>query len=78
MVFGSNPADSYGWEDKDEDLTSAKDTSLLGQFVQQWTLRMMAQEEALKETASSGLRRLLAFNYSLAGTDEKIGDAVLF
>ena len=26
MVFGSNPADRYGWNDKDEDLTFAQDT----------------------------------------------------
>ena len=32
MVFGSNPADSSGWEDKDEDLTFAQDYSAAGRF----------------------------------------------
>ena len=49
MVFGSNPVDLYAWEGKDEDLAFAQDTSLSGQFVQQWKLRRMAQEAALKE-----------------------------
>ena len=28
MVFGSNPAELFGWADGDEDLTFAQDTSL--------------------------------------------------
>ena len=47
LVFGPNPADLHGWGDRDEDLAFAQDTSLSGQFVQQWKLRMMAQEAAL-------------------------------
>ena len=39
VVFGSNPEDFFGWEDGDEDLLFAQDTSLAGQFVQQWKLR---------------------------------------
>ena len=53
MVFGSNPAGPFGRETQDEDLTFAMDTSLAGQFVQQWEMRMRAQEAALKEIANS-------------------------
>ena len=35
MVFGPNPADLCGWEDKDEDLQFAQGTSVSGQFAQQ-------------------------------------------
>ena len=78
MVFGSNPADCFGWEDGDEDLLFAQDTSLAGQFVQQWKLRMRAQEATLEEVANSKLRRLLARNdtFKCAGID--VGDMVLF
>ena len=30
-VFGSNPADNFGWGDEDEDLPFAQDASLSGQ-----------------------------------------------
>ena len=40
----------------------SQDTSLSGQFVQRWRLRIMAQEAALKEVAKRKLRRLLAYN----------------
>ena len=63
MVFGSNQRDSDGWDDKDEDLTFAKVTSLPGHVAQQWKLRMMAQEAAMKKIASNRLRRLLAQNW---------------
>ena len=33
MVFGSNPADTFGWGDEDEDPLFAQDTPLLAQFV---------------------------------------------
>ena len=33
MVFGSNPADNFGWGDEDEDSLFAQDTSLSEQFV---------------------------------------------
>ena len=75
MVFGANPADLYGWEDKDEDLTFAQDTSLSGRFVQQWALRIMAQEAALREIADSRLRKLLAYYRPADCADFKIGDA---
>ena len=70
--------DLCGWEDKDEDLAFAQDTSLSGQFAQQWTLRMRAQEVASKEIANGKLWRLLAFNKPFTCTDVKIGDAALF
>ena len=78
LVFGSNPTDRYGWGDTDEDLLFVQDTSVSGQFVQQWELRMMAQEAAHKEIANSKLRRLLAHNQTFNCTDIKIGDSVLF
>ena len=77
MVFGPNPVDLFGWEKKDGDLLSAQDTSLSGQFVQQWTLNMMAQKAALKEVAKSKLRRLLAYNKSFNCRGVQIGDTVL-
>ena len=51
LVFGSNPADNFGWGDEDEDLLFAQDASLPEQFVAKWKLCMMAQEAALKEIA---------------------------
>ena len=42
LVFGSNSMDLYGWDDTDEDLLFARDTSISGQFVQQWQLRIRA------------------------------------
>ena len=56
----------------------AQDTSISGQFVQQWKLRMKAQEAAMKEIANSKLRRLLAYNKTFECTDIKMGDTVLF
>ena len=78
LVFGSNPVDLYGWGDSEDDLLFAQDTSASGQFVQQWKLRMMAQEAALKEVANSKLRRLLAQTKTLNYTEIKVGDSVLF
>ena len=69
LVFGSNPADNFGWGDEDEDLLFAQDTSLPGQFVAQWKLRMLAQEAALKEIANSTLLRILAFKNSFDSVD---------
>ena len=43
LVFGSNPADLFGWVYEDEDLPLAQDTSLSGQNVQQWRLHMMQE-----------------------------------
>ena len=68
----------YVWEDEDQDLAFAQDASLSAQFVQQWRLRMMAQEAALKEIANSGQRQLLAFNKSFTCTDVQSGDTLLF
>ena len=78
LVFGSNPMDLYGWIDSDEDLLFAQDTSISGQFAQQWQLRIRAQEAALKEIANSKLRRLLAYNETFDCVDIKVGDTVLF
>ena len=78
LVFGSNPMDLYGWGDSDDDLLFAQDTSISGQFVHQWQLRIRAQEAALKEIANSKLRRLLAYNKTFDSVDIKVGDEVLF
>ena len=78
LAFGSYPADRYGWEDNDDDLLLSQDTSASGQFAQQWKLRMMAQEAALKEVANSKLRRQMAHNKTFNCTDIKVGDTVLF
>ena len=77
MVFGSNPADNFGWCREDGDLLFAQDTSPSGQFVAQWKLRMMAQEAASKEIANNELRRISAFNNSFDGADARVGDEVL-
>ena len=77
MVFGSNPVDLCWREDKDRDSAFAQDTSLSGQSVQHWELRMMAQEAALEEIAYSRIRRRLARSESVACADVNIGDAAL-
>ena len=63
-VFGSYPEDFFGWGDNDADLMFTQDTSLAGQFVQQWKLRMRPQEVSLEEVAYSTRRRLLSNNKS--------------
>ena len=55
-----------------------QDTSLAGQSVQQWKLRSMAHEAALKEIAEDGRRKLLAYNKSCNRTDVRIGVTALF
>ena len=55
MVFVANHVDLFRWGDRDEDLAFAQDTSLSGQFAQQWKLRAMAQEAALAEATNSNL-----------------------
>ena len=75
-VCRSNPGDLYRWEDRDEDLTFARETAPSGQFVRQWKLRKMAQEAALKKIASSVLHKFLAYNKSSNCTDVKIGDTL--
>ena len=69
--------DLYGWGDTKEDLLFAQDNSISGQFVQQWRLRIRAQEAALREVANSKLRRRLAYNKTLECVDIKVGDSVL-
>ena len=67
-VFGSNPADNFGWGDGDEDLLFAQDASPSGQFVARWKLQMMEQEAAMREIAYGKSRRILAFNNSREGS----------
>ena len=71
FVFGSDPAHLSRCGERDEDLLSAQDTPLLGQFAQQWKLGIMAQEAALKKVASSNPRRLLGYNKSSTGSHKK-------
>ena len=65
--------DLYGWGDSEDDLLFAQDTSISGQFAQQWQLRIRAQEAAPKEIANSKLRRLLAHNKTFDCVDVKSG-----
>ena len=76
-VFRPNPADLSGWEDGDDGLTFARDTSPAGQFVQQCELRMRAQEATLGEIANSKLRRLLARNNTGSCAEIDVGDMAL-
>ena len=69
--------DRCGCDDADEDLLFVQDTSISGQFVQQWLLRIRAQKAALKEISDSKLRRLLAYNKTVGCVDIKVGDLVL-
>ena len=78
LVFGPSVVDLYGWDDRDEDLFLAQDTSVSGQCAQQRELRMTAQGAASKEVAKSKVRRLLARSKALRYTDVEIGDAALF
>ena len=55
----------------------AQDTSVAGQFAQQWKLRLRAQEATLKEIANSKLRRLLARNKSSNCADIAVRDSGL-
>ena len=56
----------------------AQGASLSGQFAQQSKLRMMAQETASKEVASSELRRQPAYSKSPNCADATTGGAALF
>ena len=67
-----------GWDEKDEDLLFARDTSSSGQFEQKWKLWMMAQEAGPKQAANSKLRRMLAYKKTFNCTAVQIGDSVLF
>ena len=49
--------------------------STSGQFAQQWEFRVAAQEPALKQVASSKLRRPLARSRSFNCADVKAGDS---
>ena len=78
MVFGSYQMDLFGREDQHADLMFAQDTSLPGQFVQQWKLRMRPQEATLKEIANAKVRCPMAQNKSSNCADMPAGDSVLF
>ena len=78
MIFGSSAADNFGWRYEDEELLFYQETSLSGQLVTQWKLRMLAQEAALREIANGKLRRILAFNNSFDCVDVRVGDQVRF
>ena len=43
LVSGANPVGLFRRDGRNEDLTFTQDTSITGQFVQQWKLRAMAQ-----------------------------------
>ena len=77
IVFGSNPAELCEFEDKDGDLTFAQDSSLSRQFVQQWKLRILAQEAALREFAGGRLRNFLAYSKSFKCTGVEIRNTAL-
>ena len=69
LASGSDPVDLCVWDDMGGDMLLAQDTSLSGQFAQQWEPHMMAQEASLKGVATSKLRRFLAYNKSFSCTD---------
>ena len=77
IIFGPNPADLFGWGDKDEGLLFAQDTSPSGQFAQQWELRVMAREAASEGPTNGKLRRLPAYNKSCDRADARLGDSSL-
>ena len=77
MAFGSKPADLFGRADNDERMLFSKDTSLSGQFVQQWKLRKRQQEAAPREAANSKLRSLLPYNKSFNCADVAVGGSFL-
>ena len=77
LVFESYPVDQYGWGDQDEDLLPAQNSSVSGQFAQQWQPRMLAQGALLQEVANNQVRRPLAYSKTPNCTDVEIGDSVL-
>ena len=79
MAIGSNPADLYGhWAGDDvEDLLFCQDTSLSGQFVAHWELRIMVQEGAVRGIANGKLRRPLEYNKSFDCAEVEVGDSAL-
>ena len=58
MVFGSNPAGLDTWQDDQGDLGSARVKSISCQFAQQWKLRMMVEQAALRGIEKTKLCRL--------------------
>ena len=78
MVFGSDAVDPSGWDGGNKDSLFAAETSPPGQLAQQWELRMLAQEAAVREAADSQLYRLLAHNRSFNCTYVAMGDPALF
>ena len=78
MVFGSDPVDIFGRVDRDADSLFAQETTLSGQFTQQWRLRMVAQEAAPEGVANSKLRPPSAYNKSFNCADIAIADSAPF
>ena len=75
LVFGSNPVDLFGRDIEGEHLLFAQDTSLAGNLVQQWKLRVMVQEDASGDAANRKLRRLLANKEAFNCTNVKVRDS---
>ena len=66
MVYDSDPADLFSWQDGDDGPQFAKDTSISGQFIRQWRPGTMAQEGAPRETANRELRHIISRLSALA------------
>ena len=77
LVFGSIPADLFGWGRDHENPLLAQNAPLPGQRVQQWKSHGMAQEAALKGVTRSMLRRLSGYTKSFNRTDVRVGDSFL-
>ena len=69
--------DLYICRGDDSDLDFAQDASVSGQSVQQWQLRPMARESALREIANSNLRRSLSRDTSFVCADVEVGGSVI-
>ena len=74
---GANPVELLGRGGNDENLLCPQNASAPGQLAQRRMLRMTAHEAALKEVASSKLRRFLAYGRSFNCADVKRGNLAL-
>ena len=63
-MFRANRADLYMRHDDDSNSAFGQDTSISGQFAQEWELRAMAEAAAFEEVVSTKLRRLSARSQS--------------
>ena len=71
MAFETIPADLHVWQDTDSDSDFARDAVTGDMFAQQWKLRRVAQEAALREIADGELRRPSVHNQSFGCADVK-------